>query len=261
MNNQLSVRSIRERAISDESDMYQQWGKLRQKWLHIFECPNTKWGERQLADLLEQVVPGKRVLEIGCGSGGNAKNQIMPLGPAYILAVDISQTFIKSAREQWEMPGLLDYSVLDVSEPISGVFDVIIGRAVLHHLDYQEVLHRLMRDNLTEDGQMIFYEPLGSNWLMRIFQHFSKFAHTQDERPFERHDLSWFDRTFPGFRLIPVNFLSLPLGALSSLLFRRPDNLMLRAADRVDRFLALRVPSLHPYFRYGIFVMRKKSWK
>jgi 2-polyprenyl-3-methyl-5-hydroxy-6-metoxy-1,4-benzoquinol methylase len=257
MNNQLSSRSDRERAASDESDMYQQWGKLRDRWLHIFECPNTKWGERQLADLLGQAVPGKRVLEIGCGSGGNAKNRIAPLVPVYILAVDISQSRIRNAKEEWEIPGVLEYAVLDVSEPITGVFDVIIGRAVLHHLDYQEVLLRLSRDNLAEHGGMIFYEPLGSNLLKRIYLHFSKSAHSEDERAFERQDLTWFNRTFPGFRLIPVNFLSLPLGALSSILFKRPNNVMLRVADRIDRLLAQHVSFLHAYFRAAIFVISK----
>jgi SAM-dependent methyltransferase len=255
VNNLLSSRSERERAAS-EGDVYQQWGKLYNRWHHIFECPNTQWGQRQLADLLGQAVPGKRVLEIGCGSGANARNRILPLSPAYIHAVDISQSFISNAKEKWEIPGELDYSVLDVSAPISGVYDVIIGKGVIHHLDYQEVLPRLSRDNLTEHGQLIFYEPLGSNWLKRIFLHFSKSAHTEDEHAFERHDLTWFKREFPEFRLIPVNFLSLPLGALSSVLFKRPNNVMLRAADRIDRFLVQRVPFLHAYFRYGIFIIR-----
>jgi SAM-dependent methyltransferase len=243
--------------LSDESDIYQQWGKFHDRWLHIFECPNTKWGERQLANFLEQAVLGKRILEIGCGSGVNAKNHIAPLGPAYILAIDISRSRIRNAKENWEIPNKLEYDVHDVSVPITGVFYVIIGRAVLHHLDFQEVLLRLSQDNLAEHGQMIFYEPLGSNWLKRIILQFSKSAHTEDERAFERQDLEWFNRTFSGFRLIPVNFLSLPLGALSSLLFKCPDNLMLKEADRIDRFLAQHVPFLHPYFRTAILVIGK----
>ena len=257
MRSQLSSRSERERVFSDESNGYHKWKKLHDRWLHIFECPNTKWGECQLADLLGQVVPGKRVLEIGCGSGSNAKDNIAPLGPTYILAVDISQARIKNAKKNGEISGKLEYAVMDVSEPITDVFDVIIGRAILHHLDYQEVLLRLSRDNLTEHGQMVFYEPLGSNWLKRIFLYFSKSAHSSDERAFECHDLTWFHKAFPGFRLIPVNFLSLPLGVLSSLLFKEPDNIMLRAADRIDRFLAKHVLFLHPYFRAAIFVIRK----
>src|SRR5947209_14202079 len=125
MNSRLTSRSERERAAS-ESEVYQQWGKLYHRWRHIFECPNTQWGQLQLASLLKQAVPEKRVLEIGCGSGGNARNRILPFQPASILAVDISQTFISKAKEQWEIPGKLEYAVLDVSKPIEGVFDVIV---------------------------------------------------------------------------------------------------------------------------------------
>jgi SAM-dependent methyltransferase len=257
MNNHVGSRSERERASSDKSDTYQQWHRLHDRWIHIFECPNTKWGERQLAELLEQAVPGKHVLEIGCGSGGNAKDRILPLGPAFILAVDISRSRITCAKENGEIPGKLEYAVFDVSEPITETFDVIIGRAILHHLDYQEILLRLSRDNLTEHGQMIFYEPLGSNLFKRLFLHFSKSAHTEDECAFERGDLAWFERTFSGFKLIPVNFLSLPLGVLSSLLFKRPDNIMLRAADKVDRFLAHHISFLHSHFRTAIFYIPK----
>ncbi len=256
MNYQLNSRSERERVVADESNTYQQWAKLRNKWLHIFECRNTKWGEQQLAVLLSHAVPGKRVLEIGCGSGDNARNNIFPLGPAYILAVDISRSRIRNARQNGEISGKLEYAVLDVSEPVTEVFDVVIGRAILHHLDYREALCRLIRDNLTVHGQMIFYEPLGSNWFMRVFQRFSKSAHTEDEHPFDKHDLIWFKKTFPDFRLIPVNFTSIPLGALSSLLFKNPDNAMMRVADRIDCFIAQRASYLHPYFRYGIFVIR-----
>jgi len=249
-----NTRSAREQAASDASNVYDNSHKLSKRYSHIFACPNTRRAVQHFDELLRQSVLGKRVLEIGCGTGDVAR-RLASFGAAYVLAVDISETRIKEAKAH-EIPGALEFAVADMSQPLEGIFDVIVGRAILHHLDYQEVLVRLSRTNLSEHGMMIFYEPLGSNPLMRLFQWWSRHAHTEDEHPFERRDLRWLKKTFPDFTLIPVNFLSLPLGALSSLIFKKPDNWMLRVADRVDQVLA-HVPWLRPYFRYGIFIARK----
>ena len=64
-------------------------------------------------------------------------------------------------------------------------------------------------------------------------------------------------RRFPKLELIPVNYLSLPAGILSSLLLRSADNLMLRLCDRADEWLAHHVPLLVPQFRQAIFVIGK----
>ncbi|NJL52516.1 MAG: hypothetical protein HC930_10405 [Hydrococcus sp. SU_1_0] len=63
---------------------------------------------------------------------------------------------------------------------------MIFGRAILHHLDYQEVLGRLYRDNLNPGGVMIFMEPLGSNLLLRLYWQLAKEAHTPDENLYAR---------------------------------------------------------------------------
>ena len=92
---------------------------------------------------------------------------------------------------------------------------------------------------------------------MRLFRIMSSNAHTLDERAFYKHDLLWMQKTFPEFTMIPVNYVSLPLGAISSFLFKNPDNLMLRIADKVDSLLAHYFPRLHHQFRLGIFVIHK----
>ncbi len=247
-------RSEREQVLSDRGDVYQNWHRHRRRFRHIFECPNSIWGERLFEEMLNPVVAGKRVLEIGCGTGLFAE-RLSSFGASYIYAVDISRTRIAQAK-QLEVPGLREYATVDVSLPLTGVFDVIVGHAVLHHLDYQEVLPRLAHDNLGQNGLMLFYEPLGENWIIRAYHKFSKHAHTFDEHPFETRDLTWIRKTFPGFKLTPINFVSLPLAALLSFVMKQPDNVILRGADMIDRFLALHTRWLHPYFRCAIFEIR-----
>lgn len=47
------------------------------------------------------------------------------------------------------------------------------------------------------------------------------------------------------------------MGIVSSKIFRRPDNLLLKACDRVDGFIARRVRFLRPGFRRAILLVRK----
>ncbi len=249
-------RAQREQFVTDHSNVYDNWYALNKRFRHIFDSPNTVYGQHLFDDLLRHEVPGKRVLEIGCGAGAFAE-RLSFLGASYVFATDISEKHISQAKQR-ELVGIREYALADVSVPIDGVFDVIVGKAVLHHVDYQEVLQRLSRDNLSAHGLMLFYEPLGVNWVIRIFHLLTKHAHTPDERPFERRDLRWMQKNFPGLTMIPINYLSLPLGAISSFLFKSADNALLRGADRIDRFFARHARFMHTRFRYAIFAIRKQ---
>lgn len=248
-------RSTRERMASDESNVYEEWHKLRERYRHIYQSPNTRRFQQALQDRLQQEAPGKRVLEIGCGGGGGS-HELALCGAASVLGMDISHSRIAYAQAYNAHPACT-FVVMDVSHPIEGSFDLIFGRAVLHHLDYQEVLQRLYHDNLNPGGMMIFSEPLGENLLLRLFRYFSKHAHTDDERAFDRHDLAWIQHTFAGLELLPCNYLTIPLGALSSLICRSPENWLLRIADRIDVYLTQHAPWLHLRFRYAALVIQK----
>lgn len=250
----ISDRSTREQIITEQGHTYKQYHTWQKRYHHIFESPNTRRAARAFEGILAEAVPGKRVLEIGCGSGRLAE-RASHLGAAYVLAVDISPTRIAQARQR-EVPGKLDYQVADLAQPLEGIYDVIVGEAVLHHIAYQEVLPRLVRENLRAPGLMFFHEPLASNLLIRLYHALSRGAHTPDEHPFDRRDLAWLRATFPGFTMMPSNYLSLPLGAISSLLFKQPDNGLLRMADHLDEFLAQHASWLHPHFRTAIFEIR-----
>lgn len=248
-------RSEREKAAYDEQGVFERSHGWHVRFKHVFDCPNTVEHERAFSERVKADIAGKRVLEIGCGDGSHAE-QLLSFGAAYVYGIDISEKFIARAKERG-IPGRLEFAERDAIDPVGGTFDIIFGRAILHHLDYRPVLKRLHDRNLSPDGFMIFMEPLGAHPLIRLFHAVARSAHTRDERPFYREDLCWLRDSFARLEILPVNFLSLPFGLLSSLVFERADNLMMRVCDKADRWLAAHVPPLVPSFRQAILVIGK----
>ena len=249
----MNLRSQRERESVDHTDIYQNSEQWHQNFAHVFQCPNTLRHETTLKELLALHVAGKRVLDIGCGYGGSSID-LLQQQASYVHGIDISQRFIASAKS-FAQPNRLDFDLHDISQSFQGKYDVIFGRSILHHLDYQEVLSRLYTDNLNPNGIMIFMEPLGSNLLLRMYWQIAKDAHTPDERPFMRRDLNWLSRQFD-FSFIPINYFSLLFGIISSKLFSRPDNLIMKLSDFLDTKLAA-ISYLRPNYRQAIFVIKK----
>jgi SAM-dependent methyltransferase len=117
-------------------------------------------------------------------------------------------------------------------------FDVIVGRAILHHLDLETATRELARV-LRPGGRVFFVEPIRHNPLTALFRLLTPKARTTDEMPLSRAQVRSLDaalgRPDHGWAL----GISMPVGALTSLLPGvGPDNPALAAADRIDRFLA-----------------------
>jgi len=248
-------RAERERVAYDEQGVFEASNAWHVRFRHVFESPNTLRNERLFEQRLRARVGGARVLDIGCGDGESSE-RLLGLGAACVRGIDVAETFIERAKLR-EQPGRLEFASQDVGQPLAGRFDVIFGRAILHHLDWREVLARLHADNLAPGGMMIFMEPLGGNLLTRLFHGLARKAHTLDERPFESDDLRWLRRSFESLEILPINYVSFPAGLVSSYLFRRADNAMMRLCDRVDTWLARHAAFLMPRFRQAIFVIGK----
>lgn len=246
-------RAEREREAYDEKGVFEASAGWHARFSHVFESPNTVAHERIFARLLTGDVAGKRVFELGCGDGEHAE-RILAAGAGYVMGVDVSETFIARAHER-EVPGRLEFRLGDVMQPIEGGFDLIFGRAILHHVDYRALLTRLCEHNLRLGGRMVFMEPLGSSLLIRLFWLLAPEAHTPDERPFDGADLAWLRRSFGSVEILPINYLSFPAGLVSSLVFRRADNRLLRLCDVADRWIAGHVRWLVPHFRQAILVI------
>ncbi|HET6182307.1 MAG TPA: class I SAM-dependent methyltransferase [Acetobacteraceae bacterium] len=231
-------------------------GRIQTILDHVYHGPNGIRAQRDFEAIVAAHAPGRSVLEVGCGTGWNC-GRILRLGAREVVGIDISDDLI--ARAQAHAGPHVTIYRHDVHQPIEGRFGLVLGRAVLHHVDYQTVLARLYADNLEPGGLMAFMEPLGSGLVSRAYWRFGTRFHTEDERPFYRSDLHWLRARFPGFEFRPYGYLSFPLSVVSAALFEQPINPLSRATDAIDQWLADHAPWLGPNFRTSIFVIRKPA--
>jgi SAM-dependent methyltransferase len=90
-------------------------------------------------------VRGKRVLDVGCASGGLSA-QLVRHG-ASVVGIDLNPLLIERARER--LGSKIEFRVADISEPLafeSDSFDVVAASLVLHYLeDWGPPLHEFAR--------------------------------------------------------------------------------------------------------------------
>jgi SAM-dependent methyltransferase len=220
---------------------------------HIFRGPNAQYGEDLFFQTVAQRAAGVHALELGCGNGGFAERLIHETDAA-ILATDISTRQVDQAQAR-AVEGRLEFRELNAEGPVDGRYDLIYGRGVLHHIDFRPALERLANDNLHEGGAMVFREPLGANVMGAVYRQLSRDDHTEDERPISRDDLLWFKRTFKGFWFYPYGLASLPLGAISSPMFKDANNPLTRLGHRLDDGLLRHIGPVRSLFRAAVLVI------
>ena len=232
--------------------------KVQSRFAHVAGAPNTVQAMERYDAILRAAIVGRPVLEVGCGNGWNCR-RLLDWGAASVDGIDISPEMLSEAQSIGDPR--LRFFEHDIHQPLADAYDVIFGRAILHHVDYQTVLRGLYDHNLNPGGEMLFMEPLGSSVLMKLYWKMGEKYHTPGERPFFRSDLRWLSANFPDLSIIPFNYFSLPAGLVSSFLFSQPDNWLMRACDRIDRSLADGAPFLAARFRSVIFHFRKPTWQ
>jgi len=139
-----------------------------------------RWGETGLNKVMEELairslmpdLSGKRVLDLGCGFGHVAR-YARSKGAAEVLALDISDRMIESARQATNDPAIL-YSVIAMQDikPMPGQFDVIISSMALHYIDDYAGVVKTMAQSLTAGGSFLFsiehpiYTSLLKGWVL-----------------------------------------------------------------------------------------------
>ena len=102
--------------------------------------------------------PGVRVLECGCGTGVFTK-RIAETG-ASITAVNISPNLLKEARKHCSAQNVtfVQSNLEDPKELADGIFDVLCGVSVLHHVRLPRTLVAL-KNKLKPGARFAFLEP------------------------------------------------------------------------------------------------------
>ena len=177
----------------------------------------------------------KRVLEICCHDG--EYGTILAKLGAHVDAVDIAEPLIEQARRRAELNGVSDrfhpqvMSVHEMKFP-DETFDVVFGKASLHHLDLRAARDEVRRV-LKPGGVGIFAEPIVFSPLLRTLRPLTPVSisrESPDERQFTPEDIAEFCRPFAShrlayFRLLNrldrlVPALSHPLAAVDARLLR-----------------------------------------
>lgn len=138
-------------------------------------------------------------------------------------------------------------------------FDLIIGFGILHHLEAELALSEIHRV-LKPGGRVLLQEPLADNPLLRLFRILTPGARTEDEEPFSGRAV----RALSSHRqwnteLFYCGILEAPVAMLTSVLMpNSPDNWLLRATDKAERWLHNRGILLN-WNQYVCFNMSKRS--
>jgi SAM-dependent methyltransferase len=251
-------RVAREKAAYDVGDFTATRDRLRSLYRHVYKSPNSQRIKAQWQSVVREAVSGRRVLELGSGEGFDCL-RFLEWGASQVHGIEVSAAMLAIARRH-ERPGL-EFFDHDLHQPERWphTYDLIFGRSVLHHLDYRPILEKLYTQNLVQGGQMIFVEPLGEGFLMRMYWKFGSRVHTPDERPFCREDIEWLRSRFGNVRLIPMNYASIPAAAVSWMLGMEPDNVLTRFADRLDVSLANRFERLALHYRSAVLHIKKTA--
>jgi ubiquinone/menaquinone biosynthesis C-methylase UbiE len=193
----------------------------------------------------------KLVLEYGCGNYGDLSLKLIRLG-AKLVSVDISGESVKSTYRLIKKCGLLhrvspmkmDCEVLCFAD---ASFDLVVGRAILHHLNLRRAIPEIRRV-LKPGGTALFIEPLGMNPLLNLYRKLTPKSRTKDEHPLTGKDFKELERYFPRVAHREFNLLSLPIILMAGCFKNKTWlNRILPKLERADKFLFKHVPCLARY--------------
>jgi|GEM_PF-1082078 len=207
---------------------------------------------------------GKVVLDYGCGAGEVSLEILRRYRPAKLIAVDISEKWCQKAREQLaacESSCPVEVILCDAQHlaPLAdNSIDVVLGTAILHHLDIGcavSALHRILRPN----GIACFAEPLGINPLFQTVRYLTRNTRSLYEHPLTGADFKVIRKGFELERAIYFNLFTTLAWLFAFLPSRRLFLSTQKALAALDRGCSRCLPWRSGLFLHGGFRFGKKE--
>ncbi|MEY2449805.1 MAG: hypothetical protein QOH79_3281 [Acidimicrobiaceae bacterium] len=199
---------------------------------------------------------GMRVLEYGCGSG--FLTVLLAASGAQVTSFDISAGSVDLARRRCDANGFRDVrlQVANAEDPPfdDQSFDIIFGRAILHHLDATLAAPHLER-MLVPGGRACFIEPLGINPVLSYVRDHVPYPNKNpvgDDHPFDDAELRAWGSWAGIYEWQELQLLSMVERAFPYAWKVRLPNLA-----RVDQAIFRRWPATRRYARYVVMKMIK----
>ena len=203
---------------------------------------------------------GKKVLEYGCGEGWITRD--LAQQGALVSAFDISPEAVRKTREVLVAAGLSERCHVakmgaERLEYPDKFFDIAIGFAILHHLNFELAISELHRV-LKPGGIAYFAEPLAGNPVINLYRRLTPRYRTEDEEPLDLKALAPLLKRFRKVghtdyyvtALLSVGLAYLPLGPR---LFPVVNRCLMKLDDKLLRVF----PSLGRLAWYTILKLRK----
>ncbi len=197
------------------------------------------------------------MVDFGCGSGENSL--LLARKGARVLGVDISESLLRLAYRRMRLNGLAGHAQFAAGSahdlPIAdGSVDIVLGIAVLHHLDLAATsreVHRILKPG----GLAIFQEPVRDSKFVRGFRRLIPYS-APDVSPFERPLTTPELMAFAtGFRVTAWRAFSLPFVNVAQV--APPLKRFVFSAYALDRAILSRVPALVPFSSIRVVALAK----
>ncbi len=148
-----------------------------------------------------------KILELGSGTESIAVK--ISNADYSLYSIDISDEAVAYAEQH----KTLSSAIISIDDAHSTkfpaeMFDLAVGRGILHHLDLQTASAEIKRV-LKPGGKIVFGEPLDCNFLINIYRKLTPSIRSRDERPLTKKALNFMRSNFTNLQIRYYGFLTL----------------------------------------------------